>query len=407
MRKFWSWIKDDGGGRVLRLEGPIDEESFWSDGVTPKAFREDLYAEEGDVTIYIHSPGGNVFAAAEIYTMIRDYPGTVTVKIDAIAASAASVVAMAGDRVMMSPVAMLMVHDPATIAMGNSKAMEKAISTLNEVKESIVNAYQAKTGLSRNKIAKLMSDETWLNAKKAVELGFADEIMFDDKKSDPKAVPAEQGDGEQDGDEAPEEGENGEVHLEGTKVADALEGLLYSTRTMGQAILNSIGAFDEGEAPDEGSAQDDSDADEAVAQDEEPVQEGETTKQAVTEGTPKGEAEPVAEDSAEEEAPVSDKADPDEDKPNPDEDEPDPDEDEDDPDKDKPAPEAEEADPDSDEPDPEEDKPKSSPSNILPEGFILPPLLPLITRVMQEILTRSVWTPTFLCPSPEPAPREG
>lgn len=370
MRKFWSWIKDDGGGRVLRLEGPIDEESFWSDGVTPKAFREDLYAEEGDVTIYIHSPGGNVFAAAEIYTMIRDYPGTVTVKIDAIAASAASVVAMAGDRVMMSPVAMLMVHDPATIAMGNSKAMEKAISTLNEVKESIVNAYQVKTGLSRNKIAKLMSDETWLNAKKAVELGFADEIMFDDKKSDPKAVPAEQGDGEQDGDEAPEEGENGEVHLEGTKAADALEGLLYSTRTMGQAILNSIGAFDEGEAPDEGSAQDDSDADEAVAQDEDSVREVEATEQTITEGKPEGEAEPLAEDSAEEEAPVSDKADPDEDKPNPDEDEPDPDEDEDDPDKDKPAPEAEEADPDSDEPDPEEDKPKSSPSNILPEGFI-------------------------------------
>ena len=127
MRKFWSWIRDDGGGRVLRLEGPIDEESFWSDGVTPKAFREDLYAEEGDVTIYIHSPGGNVFAAAEIYTMIRDYSGAVTVKIDAIAASAASVVAMAGDRVMMSPVAMLMIHNPMTIAMGDGGEMEKAI----------------------------------------------------------------------------------------------------------------------------------------------------------------------------------------------------------------------------------------------------------------------------------------
>ena len=375
MRKFWSWIKDDGGGRVLRLEGPIDEESFWSDGVTPKAFREDLYAEEGDVTIYIHSPGGNVFAAAEIYTMIRDYPGTVTVKIDAIAASAASVVAMAGDRVMMSPVAMLMVHDPATIAMGNSKAMEKAISTLNEVKESIVNAYQAKTGLSRNKIAKLMSDETWLNAKKAVELGFADEIMFDDKKSDPKAVPAEQGDGEQDGDEAPEEGENGEVHLEGTKVADALEGLLYSTRTMGQAILNSIGAFDEGEAPDEGSAQDDSDADEAVAQDEDSVREAEATEQTITEGKPEGEAEPLAEDSAAEEAPVSDKADPDEsdlkkDKADPDREKSDSDseEAETDPDEDKPDPDEDE--PNSDEDESDSEKPKSSPSNILPEGFI-------------------------------------
>lgn len=359
MRKFWSWARDDGGGRVLRLEGPIDEESFWSDGVTPKAFREDLYAEEGDVTIYIHSPGGNVFAAAEIYTMVRDYPGTVTVKIDAIAASAASVVAMAGDRVMMSPVAMLMIHDPMTIAMGNSKAMEKAISTLNEVKESIVNAYQAKTGLSRNKIAKLMSDECWMNAKKAVELGFADEIMFDDKKSDPKADPAGQGDGDQDGDDAPEEEENGEVHLENAEASDALEGLLYSTRTMGQAILNSIGAFDEGEAPDEGSAQDDGDADEAVAQDEGPVQEE------GTDDAPQREASSVAEDSAAKEALVSTKAD----KDRPDEDKPDPDEHGSDEDKPDPEEEETEADPKAD---PEKDKPKDkpAPSNILPEGFI-------------------------------------
>ena len=301
MRKFWSWIRDESGGRVLRLEGPIDEESFWSDGVTPRAFRDDLYAEDGDVTIYIHSPGGNVFAAAEIYTMIRDYPGTVTVKIDAIAASAASVVAMAGDRVMMSPVAMLMIHDPMTIAMGNSKAMEKAISTLNEIKESIVNAYQAKSGLSRNKIAKLMSDETWLNAKKAVELGFADEIMFDDRKSAPRVEPATQDPDEQDGNDAPEEENDGEAHLKASNAADALEGLLYSTRTMGQTILNSISAFDEGEAPDTRSAQDDGDAEdsETAVTDEEPVPE------AVAEEAPEGEAEPVAEDTPAEEASVS------------------------------------------------------------------------------------------------------
>jgi len=382
MRKFWSWIRDDGGGRVLRLEGPIDEESFWSDGVTPKAFREDLYAEDGDVTIYIHSPGGNVFAAAEIYTMIRDYPGNVIVKIDAIAASAASVVAMAGDRVMMSPVAMLVIHDPMTIAMGNSKAMEKAISTLNEIKESIVNAYQAKSGLSRNKIAKLMSDETWLNAKKAVELGFADEIMFDDKKTVPKAEPDEQDPGEQDGDDTPEEGENGEVRLEGAKAADALEGLLYSTRTMGQAILNSIGAFDEGKASDEGPTQDDGDApdSEAPVTNEEPVQTEGSMPEAVTEEAPEGEAEPVAENTAAEEAPVSDRCneekaaseenkmapdedDPDEDEPDPHEEEPDPDED--DPDKDEPDPDEEEPDPDE-----KEQKAKPAPSNVLPEGFI-------------------------------------
>ena len=165
MQKFWNWVHDDSGGRVLRLEGPIDSDSFWGDEITPQMFRDELYAEEGDITLWINSPGGNVFAAAEIYTMIRDYPGSVTVRIASIAASAASVVAMAGNLVQMSR-RPLMIHDPSTIAMGNAKDMEKAITTLNEVKESIINAY-AKTGLFLNRISKLMSDETWLNAKKA------------------------------------------------------------------------------------------------------------------------------------------------------------------------------------------------------------------------------------------------
>ena len=186
MKKFWNWIHDDSGGRVLRLEGPIDEDDFWGDSVTPQAFRDDLMAEDGDITIWINSPGGSVWAAAQIYTMIRDYPGRVTVKIDAIAASAASVVAMAGDTVYMSPVSMLMIHDPSTIAMGNERDMEKAIETLKEVKESIINAYIAKTGLRHNKIAELMSNETWMNAKKAVELGFADDILYENSEPEPE-----------------------------------------------------------------------------------------------------------------------------------------------------------------------------------------------------------------------------
>lgn len=99
--------------------------------------------------------------------MLRDYKGHVTVKIDGLAASAASVIAVAGDTVLVSPVAMMMIHNPATIAMGNTKDMEAAIAMLNEVKESILNAYVDKTGLSRNKLSKMMDDETWFNAKKS------------------------------------------------------------------------------------------------------------------------------------------------------------------------------------------------------------------------------------------------
>ena len=229
MKKFWNWIHNEAGGRVLRLEGPIDDESFWGDEVTPKAFREELNAGTEDITVWINSPGGNVFAAAEIYTMLRDYPGAVTVKIDAIAASAASVIAMAGSKVLMSPVAMLMIHDPSTIAMGNTKDMEKAIATLNEVKESIINAYTAKSGLSHNRISKLMENETWMNAKKAVELGFADEILFEAVEPDePEEDPEEE--------EKPDEKEKPEddkgIHLEAS---------LYSSRQMGLTILNRLG----------------------------------------------------------------------------------------------------------------------------------------------------------------------
>ena len=216
MKKFWNWIHDDGGGRILRLEGPIDSENFWGDEITPQMFREDLEAEDGDVTVWINSPGGNVFAAAEIYTMLKDYAGKVTVKVASLAASAASVVAMAGDTVQMSPTALLMLHDPSTVAMGNTRDMEKAIAALNEVKEAIVNAYAAKSGLRRGRIADLMSEETWLNAKKAVELGFADEVLYDGRK--------------------PEEDKDPEKE-------DALpaEAQLFSTRVMDMAILDRLG----------------------------------------------------------------------------------------------------------------------------------------------------------------------
>ena len=119
-----------------------------------------------------------MFAAAQIYNMLMDYPYNVTVKIDGLAASAASVIAMAGTTVEMSPVAMMMIHNPATVAIGDSEEMKKAVKMLDEVKESIMNAYEIKTGLARDKISKLMDAESWFNAKKAVELGFADKILF-------------------------------------------------------------------------------------------------------------------------------------------------------------------------------------------------------------------------------------
>ena len=239
--KFWNWIHDDSGGRVLRLEGPIDSESFWGDEITPQMFRDELYAEEGDITLWVNSPGGNVFAAAEIYTMLRDYPGNVTVRIASIAASAASVVAMAGNLVQMSPTALIMIHDPSTIAMGNAKDMEKAITTLNEVKESIINAYAYKTGLTRNRISKLMSDETWLNAKKAVELGFADEILFENKpkpEEEPEEPEEENPDKEEGGDEGKEGGE--EEKKKPFQLGNAM--WQFSSRLMGETILNRLGA---------------------------------------------------------------------------------------------------------------------------------------------------------------------
>ena len=163
--------------RILFLNGTIAEESWFDDDVTPQLFKDELNKGNGNITVWINSPGGDCLAAAQIYNMLIDYKGDVTVKIDGIAASAASVIAMAGTKVLMSPVSMLMIHNPMTIAFGNKGEMEKAISMLDEVKESIINAYEIKTGLSRAKLSHLMDSETWMDANKAVELGFADDIL--------------------------------------------------------------------------------------------------------------------------------------------------------------------------------------------------------------------------------------
>jgi len=159
------------------LNGTIAEESWFDDDVTPKVFKDELFSGSGPITVWINSPGGDCVAAAQIYNMLMEYPHDVTVKIDGIAASAASVIAMAGTTVLMSPVSMLMVHNPMTAAFGNADEMQKAIEMLGSVKDSIINAYEIKTGLSRAKLSHLMDAETWMDSGKAVELGFADGVL--------------------------------------------------------------------------------------------------------------------------------------------------------------------------------------------------------------------------------------
>ena len=186
-RKFWNWSENE-DERILRIDGVIAEEPWIDDEITPKQFKSELMSGSGDITLWINSPGGDVFAASQIYNMLMDYKENVTVKIDGLAASAASVIAMAGTRVLMSPVSQIMVHNPMTVAIGNAEEMSKAIKMLSEIKESIINAYELKTNLPRDEISKMMDSECWMNAKKAVELGFADEIMYTEKDQNSEKI---------------------------------------------------------------------------------------------------------------------------------------------------------------------------------------------------------------------------
>lgn len=167
-------------------------------------------------------------AAAQIYNMLTAYNGKVTVKIDGIAASAASVIAMAGDTVLVSPVSMLMIHNPATIAWGDHAEMQKAIDMLSEVKESIINAYVLKTGLSRARLSHLMDAETWMDANKAVELGFADDIMVR-AKAEPEEEPEED-----------EESGSEEEEKKAGKPPASDTSMLFSRRAVNNALLNKL-----------------------------------------------------------------------------------------------------------------------------------------------------------------------
>ena len=189
-RKFWNWVRNDNDERILMLNGEISNETWFGDEITPGMFRGELNSGQGKVTVWINSPGGDCFAAAQIYNMLMEYSGPVDVHIDGIAASAASVIAMAGNHVAISPVGMMMIHNPATVSIGDEREMKKAMEMLSEVKESIINAYELKTGLPRKQLSNMMNAESWMNAKKALELGFADSILYDgdDEDDEPEGM---------------------------------------------------------------------------------------------------------------------------------------------------------------------------------------------------------------------------
>ena len=187
---FWRVVDAvEGDEPEMELDGVISEYSWFGDEITPKLFKDDLdkVGQGGPITIRLNSYGGDVIAASRIHQIIRDYPGRVTVRIDGIAASAATVVAVAGDVVKMAETAFFMIHDPSMfffVAQINLETMTQLVSTLGAVKEGIINAYENKTGLSRARLSNFMRDESWFDAQRAADLGFVDEVV----RGAPKAL---------------------------------------------------------------------------------------------------------------------------------------------------------------------------------------------------------------------------
>ena len=187
---FYNFVNKGEQEADLYITGDIvDSDDSWlydyfeQDCTAPKNFKTELERHEGKhINLFIDSYGGSVFAAASIYTMLMQHKGGVTAKISSIAASAASVIAMAADKVLMSPTAMIMIHNPATQIGGDQHDLRHAADILDGIKESIINAYERKTHLSRDKISKLMDKESWFDYNEAKELGFADGILGDEKE---------------------------------------------------------------------------------------------------------------------------------------------------------------------------------------------------------------------------------
>lgn len=173
---------------TIKIKGaiiPNDYKSVYEwlglDATSPRDVEESLSDAKDNVTVEINSGGGSVFAGSEIYTMLKSFDKKVTVKITGVAASAASVIAMAGDVVKMSPTAQLMIHNATTSTNGDFRDMQHTADFLQKINKSIANAYQAKTGKTEKELFGLMNKESWFTAKEAKKHGFIDEVMFDDQ----------------------------------------------------------------------------------------------------------------------------------------------------------------------------------------------------------------------------------
>lgn len=177
-KKFWSFRVGSEGAAELYLYGIIESQTWWGDEITPQTFKREMDAlgDISELNVYINSDGGDVFAGQAIHSMLKRHKAYVNVYIDGIAASIASVIAMAGDTVYMPRNSMMMIHSPWTMAKGNATDFRKLAEGLDVVCESMIAAYQEKSGVNREELLQMLNDETWLSAEKAVEQGFADEI---------------------------------------------------------------------------------------------------------------------------------------------------------------------------------------------------------------------------------------
>lgn len=189
MKKFWALNVVDSSDSELIIEGVISQESWWGDEATPQQLRDELKkVKSNNLVVSLNSVGGDVWAGLAMYNALRELDAKVIIRVDGLAASIASVIAMAGDEIIMSPGSMMMVHRASALAMGNAEDLEKAIEMLETVEESIIPIYSDRTGLSTDEIQDMLNVETWMSAEKAVELGFADKVAPFKKEEQPEAT---------------------------------------------------------------------------------------------------------------------------------------------------------------------------------------------------------------------------